>query len=616
MSKFIQSIKVPGCATIMELVIPKKTVVGNIGAVNLLCGENCSGKSYILQQLEAAYRTNDMGKGGFEIRYEKTDDSFEEDFALFYGKIWKHKDRCASFHFTGQKNTVAPSDAPTQLYRSTLRFFYEIIFSENKFGISMDSFSDVSSRELRLKLINDMGIEANGDLCIPCNNEHPLVKQIENIVVGKQLYYRFFHEKKEEICVELAFINPDGYITTQSKWSDGQKSLFYLLLNLYYQNSSIVILDEVENHLHPSYITQILKIIKSSGKQCIVSTHHPHVIFSEYVDRVFYMELSKESFGTTIRKEQKFTPSTRAFKRFITTLETDFEKISNVYKLFDDRDTQLLRMASFFKSEIEVIVYKALETLPIANTPVAFGHSFQPDKQTGMLYDMLHSRFTSCDRLNILDVGAGLGRVKDELEKNLTINNSIKWYLFNPDQIQTASTREHFRGCSNVFSIMDYSEIPTDTYFDIVIVANVIHEITPPMFSQILVESANRLGNDGVLIILEMEPLLHPEQYAVPYNYGELINTLNDIGWKNEHYLLPHRFVVLYAIAAQKGSHTMIDMPQVTNILNKLWIQKKTNAIRQYGFGHDTLSYQNYMNLLQVLTTIASIDSYFDGDWK
>lgn len=153
--------------------------------------------------------------------------------------------------------------------------------------------------------------------------------------------------------MEFVLLAPDGRITTQSKWSDGQKSVFYLLLNLYYQNSGVIILDKIENHLHPTYISKILSIIRQSGRQCIVSTHHPHVIFSEYVDQIYY------------------------------------------------------------------------------------------------------------------------------IEKRPILSGDFLWYLLNTSEEQNQKVKNMFGGNKNVVPIMNYEEV-LDGKFDIIVVANVIHEITPP----------------------------------------------------------------------------------------------------------------------------------------
>ncbi len=615
MGRFISTVKIPGGDKIIDFALPLR----GIGSVNLICGENCVGKSYILQQLEMIYRSGKNGEGspGFELSYQTCDDGLSDEKALYYGKIWKLKDKCASFHFTTQKNKGAdPTDGPANLYENTLKFLYELVFHENKLDICEKDFSNIENMDLRLKLIEETISDKNGEICYPCNPAHPLVRQIETAISNRRLYYRFYHEKKEQICMEFVFTTPDGRITTQSKWSDGQKSVFYLLLNLYYQNSSVIILDEIENHLHPNFISKILEVIKQSGRQCIVSTHHPHVIFSEYIDQVYYIELEKQDFPTKEREIINYRPSTKAFPRIITNLMTDYSKISSVYKLFDPKDMQLLHLSKYFQQEGELNLYKILESLPTANAPVSSGNSVLPDKQTRMVYDEVKTAGTYSCKKWILDIGAGLGRMKEELEKNLIFSDSFLWYLLNTSEEQNQKVKELFHENQNVFPVMNYEQIP-DGKFDIVIVANVVHEITPPSFAEIINESQKKLKPEGRMIILDMEPLLHAEQYAVPYSSGELVTLFNNLGWAATFKVISHKFVMLYEIYAQKVNTNQLSCAEICVEIEKLWAQKYKNALAGYlVMQNKELSYNEYQKKLQDMATIASIGSYFEKMWK
>lgn len=590
MGRYITSLRIPGTNSLINFLVPKTR-----GTVHLLCGENSVGKSYILGKLEALYRG--AKDNSFDIETVDRDDGLNGSIALFYGKIWKQKDRCASFHFTNTKRKeVAPSDGPVDLFSSTLRFIYECAFVDS--DISIDIFADVYAWKERMELVKD--IEAEAKTCFPCPENHPLVKQFESIVEGYRLYYQFFHEKRNEICFEFVLVSPDGYVSTQSKWSDGQKTVFYLLLNLYYQKSCFVILDEVENHMHPFFISKVLDVIRESGRQCILSTHHPHVIFSEYIDRIFYIELEKNGTFQQEREPIENRQTTRVFKRKVYELETDFDKITNTYKLFDSRDTQLLKLSKYYQNEVELKAYQIVSRFRTSNTPVQVTTSSLPDKQSQML-GMTMGRKTC-----ILDIGAGYGRIKDELEKAL--DNDAEWYLFNPDLNQHKRTEERFANNPMVHAVNTYEAVE-DHSIDAIILANVIHEITPLAFREILRQAENKLTVGGRLYIIDMDPLLYAEHYAVPYNYNEIEELLNGNGWACNHDITPHRFVTLYIVTAEKiGSTGKYN-------IEKLWKRKKRNALAVYRTAkNDNLS--DYQKTMQAMTTVCSIDSFFEGVWK
>lgn len=589
MGRYITSLRIPGTNSLINFLVPTTR-----GTVHLLCGENSVGKSYVLSKLESLYRG--VKESGFDIETVDKDDGLNGSIALFYGKVWKQKDRCASFHFTNTKRKeVAPSDGPVDLYSSTLRFIYDSAFANS--NISIDSFADISSWKERMELLKD--IEAEAKTCFPCPANHPLVKQFESIVEGYRLYYQFFHEKRDEICFEFVLISSDGYVSTQSKWSDGQKTVFYLLLNLYYQKSCFVILDEVENHMHPFFISKVLDVIRESGRQCILSTHHPHVIFSEYVDKIFYMELVKNGSFQQEREPIENRQTRRVFRRRVYELETDFDKITNTYKLFDSRDTQLLKLSRYYQNEVELKAYQIVSRIRTSNTPVGATRSSLPDKQSQML------EMNIGKRMRILDIGAGYGRIKEELEK--TGKSDAEWYLFNLDSEQHNRTKEKFANNPMVHAVNMYEAIE-DHSIDAIILANVIHEITPLAFREILRQVEKKLATGGRLYVIDMEPLLYAEHYAVPYNYSEIEELLNDNGWVCNHDIMPHRFVALYIVTAEKiGSAGEYD-------IEKIWMRKRRNALAVYRTAKDD-NLSNYQKTMQAMTTVCSIDSFFEGIW-
>ena len=90
MGRYITDFTIPGVAAPLLFIVPEKK-----GTVHLLCGENSVGKSYVLSKLESLYRG--VKESGFEIKNVEKDDGLNGAISLYYGKIWKQKDRCASF---------------------------------------------------------------------------------------------------------------------------------------------------------------------------------------------------------------------------------------------------------------------------------------------------------------------------------------------------------------------------------------------------------------------------------------------------------------------------------------------------------------------------------------
>lgn len=612
MSIYVDELKIPKCNTVMKFAYPKTE--NEFATINLNCGENYTGKSFILSKIRSLYEEQRVEQFGFTIKYVQTD-SDNMTNVLYFGKVWKHNDKCGGYTFDSKK-TLNSSDGP-KIYENILHFCYDLLFSKNKLGITDNDFFNFQNVDLRLKLIDQLNIDVEGEKCYPCNKEHPLVQKLEKLFKNKRLYYRFTKLKGHSAPrFELVLVNANGFSVPYDSWSDGQKCVFFSLLTLEYEKSDLLLIDEIENHLHPTYISQLFEIIKQLKTQCIVVTHHPHVIFSNYVDRVFYITNTDDKFNNSERQIVQYKHShmnQQPFSREIYTLENDFERISNVYQLFDRRDNQLLHISQYFLKEIEVSIYAQLNALGSSNKPVHSKNSVLPDSQTQMLYKNLKAYFRD-NHLNILDVGAGFGRVKMELDKYNEISSKNNWYLFNVEPEQVELTKLKFEKNSNVYSIFDYTQIEDDS-IDLVLLANVIHEITPISFSEILYNISKKMKTTGMLVILEMEPLLHPEKFAVPYNYGELVTFFNTIKWRCQNYSMNHRNVNLYCLTITKREQSIADKQIILDYLNNLWERKLSDSLSSYDMSPDTLTYENYVKMIQDMTTIASINAYKKEIW-
>ena len=604
MSTYIRELKIPKCKNNLEFVYPNKE--NRLSAINLICGENYTGKSFILSKIRELYEKRTIQDVGFTAKYTSVGDD-NQNSAIYFGKVWKHNDKCGGYTFDSKK-IMQSSDGPS-IYKNILHFCYDILFSNNKLNITYAEFCDPKNIKLRLKLVNQIEIDMSGEKCYPCDGKHSLVKKLERIFKNKRLYYRFTKIKGHSVPrFELVLVNANDFIVPYDS--------FFALLTLQYEKSDLILIDEIENHLHPTYISQLFEIIKEMHVQCIVITHHPHVIFSKYIDKVFYIVNLDTKFNNTERQIVKYKHShnnQQPFNREIYTLENDFERISNVYQLFDKRDNQLLHLSQYFLKEIEMNVYSILNILGSANKPVDSKQTVLPDLQTQLLYKNLISHFQNRE-LNILDIGAGFGRVKSELDKYSQISANNKWYLYNIEPEQVEATRRKFEDNSNVYSISDYEEIDNNS-IDLVLLANVIHEITPHSFSEILYKISTKMRKNGMLVILEMEPLLHPEKFAVPYNYGELVSFFNSLKWRCQSYPMNHRNVNLYCLTIIKGEYSISDKEYILDYLNNLWEQKLIDSLSSYDVGPTTLTYDNYIRMIQDMTTIVSINSYKKKIW-
>ena len=192
-----------------------------------------------------------------------------------------------------------------------------------------------------------------------CKQDNLLVKKFQKAVQG----HLYFGAAKDETSLPTFVIRSyDGNRTLRyTDWSDGQKTLFTSLLEINYIKPEILLIDEIETHYHPDYISQLLGFIKGTAKQSIIVTHHPHVIFSWLVDKVIYIDTNTKKDDEKENDKEKNPAKTLpieeeifenyTYQREIKELNTDFDKIGSAYALFNQNDHQILQLTSLFTGD-------------------------------------------------------------------------------------------------------------------------------------------------------------------------------------------------------------------------------------------------------------------------
>ena len=188
-----------------------------------------------------------------------------------------------------------------------------------------------------------------------CNQENPLVNVFQQLVKG-HLYFAFSIGNEGEPTFVIRSYDGNWAIKYKD-WSDGQKTLFTSLLHIDSVKPKIFLLDEIEIHFHPEYISQLLKFIKDKVKQSIIVTHNPHVIFSSLADRVIYIEPSSQANSERLEQPETIITINGDFfnkciaDREIKQLDTYFDKVQSTYALFDQKDNQSILLNPLFSAD-------------------------------------------------------------------------------------------------------------------------------------------------------------------------------------------------------------------------------------------------------------------------
>jgi len=114
------------------------------------------------------------------------------------------------------------------------------------------------------------------------------ISSLNKIFEGIKINSRLVHLNDDQLIFESLNGNKIGF----NDLSSGEKHLYFLGFILNDDiNNSIIIIDEPEDSLHPTWQQQILKFYSNIGEnnQVILATHSPHIIGSAKAENVFLL---------------------------------------------------------------------------------------------------------------------------------------------------------------------------------------------------------------------------------------------------------------------------------------------------------------------------------------
>lgn len=284
-----------------------------------------------------------------------------------------------------------------------------------------------------------------------------------------------------------------GFPMGQSNLSDGQKILLQFCLAIYSQetalNDLILILDEPENHLHPSVIIETIERIQKcvSNGQVWIATHSIPLLAHFDPSLIWYVENNK--IGHAGKIPEKVLHSLLGNEDEVARLQ-DFISLPSQYA------TSRYAFESLFEPGA---------VLTDSNDP----QSFQ------VRADLL--KLSKTGVLRVLDYGAGKGRLisnivdLDETNQEKLIENIgyIAYDKFPNDKEHCESAlikaygnceKRYFNDFNNLLSVYDKGS------FDVVIMCNVLHEIDPKDWLKLFQNEgiiSSLLSENGMLLLVE-----------------------------------------------------------------------------------------------------------------
>jgi energy-coupling factor transporter ATP-binding protein EcfA2 len=490
--------------------------------------------------------------------------------------------------------------------------FIEYLFRKLKKKFDSEKWRDPKETAFRLHILNEL-ITTEIYLA-PRSN--PIVALFEKLTQGR-VYFGFSKPRKSLPLFELHLVFTGQVIIPYANWSEGQKVLMSLLLLIHYEKPALLLFDEIENHLHPEYISAVLDFVKKRVPQTIITTHHPHIIFSMYADLVNYLDLEKSNadFPDIIPndKHSRFTPP----KRTCQLLEKSYAKLLSSYKLFDAYDNQLLRISAANIANLNELLTATFTSL-FNYEVIAAESGKKPDLQSQKLYDLFKNKLIA-GPVKVLEIGAGEGRLLVDVNKILKVNETdrLNWCLYEPNG-------EPRKKIAQVLTAFPYPEMVTvadalpDEAFDFIVIANVFHELTPDQIAEILSYCYNAIKKDGNIIIAELYPLLKPEQFAVPLSALEWTKLARKLGFKasSENIVFRNASNEAYFVQLTKNKNQDVQVETLKIKIVDFWNSEVLNNRSGDYAGRIRLGDSDEIpKTLGGLTTMASIIAYNQGDW-
>lgn len=614
----------------IDIAIPFDTHPSN--TLTIIAGKNRTGKSHLLRNAESAINTHndslkskdyqrELGASSSSVwaRPLNPDLPFGETFY-----VRDISDLIARFAIFGggasrdqrQRYDRLVSDVKSRFIKDQFTHAYSLTTALG--DKSPDEIDEAwRTEETRLELIKLL----DQKLIYRVSASHcPAIAVFENIV-GAKLYLRpNFRMKGMELVLRYSSKDAFTFGSRGSGWSQGQKVVCILLLLIAYIRPCILLIDELENHLHPEYISKVCEFIKENVPQSIIVTHHPHLLFSSHVDKAWFLEV------TPIEDEAPAVdsfPELRSIdrpppKRKIVELNGDFERIAAVYDLFDSHDLQLMNLATASQAQMSREILHAIETgltLHVANS----SRSKRADTQSRELADAIKKVFASkgMKRLQVLDYGAGKGRTFFEIEKTSLFDDfEVDWCFYEPFPSTAEELNSKISDVSNVRVTEDISKERDGTY-DIILAVNLLHECNPDQISEVLRSSARLLSPNGRLLIAELHPLLSPERFGIGYAPGEMIDIIRCCGFVGRTIPVVMRsglFTAYTCICSVKDLSISLE-DGAKKIRDKVWNDVHSRTLSEYVGGMEMGSSRNAIKLASELHVIASIAAYDAGLW-
>jgi energy-coupling factor transporter ATP-binding protein EcfA2 len=258
------------------------------------------------------------------------------------------------------------------------------------------------------------------------------------------------------------------------------------------QAPTLVLMDEPENHLHPEAVIRVLDRVKSiaGNVQIWIATHSLPLLANLDAQSIWFIKDGVVSYAGNRTEE--------------------------VLLSLMGGESNVERLASFLTAPANFALHNFIAECVVVPT---VAEAKDDDPQTTAIANILEDAAEGS--LRLIDWGAGRGRLAATLQDRISKGEQkavVDYIAYDP----SAANREECRS-----AMKGFVGSPDDNYFDslsaltayvdrrkadIVVMCNVLHEIDPLRWPQVLsADVASVLRDDGVLLVAEDQMMPHGE---------------------------------------------------------------------------------------------------------
>lgn len=373
--------------------------------LNVIVGKNNSGKTNVLDGIRIAFSSFT----GDYIRVKKSDFNDSNDSRPFKIKVDLEKNAIPSLNYQNENDEERCGFCVTYKKLSENRYSRRVTLGN---GTNFDEELTCTDPKLpnvcMIPLIRSEDLYSDGLIAgishfIDSEEEYKGIieeskKKIKDEMGDKIKTFQAFCKKFDQ-TLDIDFTEPrlidekayivDGEKEHRNKIGSGYKSIANIILNTLNDRFNIILIDEIENHLHPSLIRTLIRELRGLKNVLLICTTHSPVVVNE-VEINELINISGESFSkldeTTKNKLVLFLHPGRAeivFAENVILVEGYTEELIFKHYLSEHNDnwTVVNVVGVMFEPYIMLALFLNKKVIVISDNDIALSGELEPSKR-------------------------------------------------------------------------------------------------------------------------------------------------------------------------------------------------------------------------------------------